>query len=237
MGESDHAVAKTEDPASRYEVRTPSGTGQAKGTAFHVSVSIAQVVRFDVTEGEVEVSNLDVIVIVVAGQSTTIWAGQAPQPPVFSFRGVGQVAQTGSTWIIAGHSFQTDASTEIVGDPRVGDWVAFIGHLLPDGSRFADRIVLLQRSLENRFTFTGEVEAIGDSEWTVAGKVVRVDDVTRIEPGLVVGDEVEVRGGIAADGTLWRRLSSALSRTAFSLRAWWRRWALRPGWYRASPLP
>ncbi len=203
VGESDHAVAQSDDPASRYEVRTPSGLGQAQGTAFHVSVSIAQVVRFDVTEGVVEVVNLDVIVMVVAGQSTTILAGQAPQPPVFRIEGEGEVTQTSAIWKIAGYGFLTDATTEIIGEPRVGDWVAFTGHLLPDGKRFADRIVLLHRAIENRFTFTGEVEAMGAIEWTVAGKVVRVDDVTRIEPDLAVGDEVEVRGGIADDGTLW----------------------------------
>lgn len=203
VGDSDHAVAKSDDPASRYEVQTPSGTGQAKGTAFHVSVSIAQVVRFDVTEGVVDVSHLDVIVIVVAGQSTTIVAGQPPQPPVFSIVGQGEVTQIGATWTIAGNNFLTDASTEIIGDPRVGDWVAFAGYLRPDGTRFAYSIVLLHRSLDNRFAFTGEVEVIGDTTWTIAGKAVRVDDVTRIEPGLMVGDEVEVRGGIADDGTLW----------------------------------
>ncbi len=91
----------------------------------------------------------------------------------------------------------------IVGDPQVGDWVAFKGRLLPDDTRVADRIELMHQSPENRFAFTGEVEAIQETQWTIAGRVVRVDNVTRIEPGIVVGDEVEVRGGIADDGTLW----------------------------------
>lgn len=203
VGDSDHAVAKSNDPDSRYEVRTASGTGQAKGTAFHVSVSIAQVVRFDVTDGVVEVSNLDVVVSVVAGQSTTVVVGEEPQLPVFRIEGEGEVTNLGPTWTIAGYDFVSDVDTEIVGEPHVGDWVAFTGHFLPDGTRFADRIVLRHRSLENRFAFTGETEVISATAWTVAGKVVRVDDVTRIEPGLTVGDEVEVRGGIAADGTLW----------------------------------
>lgn len=203
LGDSDHTVAKSDDPASRYDVRTPSGTGQAKGTVFHVSVNLAQNTRFAVTEGAVEVINLDVIVLVVAGQSSTVLAGQAPQPPVFRIEGEGEVTQIGAIWKIAGYGFLTDATTEIIGEPRVGDWVTVTGHLLPDGKRFADRIVLLHRAFENRFTFTGAVDAIGETEWTIAGQIVHVDDVTRIEPGLAVGDVVEVRGGIADDGTLW----------------------------------
>lgn len=203
LGESSHSVAESGDPASRYEVRTPSGTGSAKGTTFHVLVTLAQMVYFDVGEGLVEVTNLGTTVAVVAGQSTTILAGQAPQSPVFRIEGEGEVEQIGNVWVIAGYTFLTDASTVIVGDPQVGDWVAFKGHLLPDGTRFADRIELVQRSPENRFAFIGDVQAIQETQWTIAGRVVRVDNVTRIEPGIVVGDEVEVRGGIADDGTLW----------------------------------
>jgi len=203
VGESDHDVATSSDAGSRYEVNTPSGTGKAKGTVFHVFVSTTLLVRFDVDEGAVEVTSLNVTVVVVAGQSTIIVAGQAPQPPVFHISGEGEVERIGATWRIAGQNFRTHADTVIIGDPQVGDWVAFEGRALLNGTRVADKIVLLHRRFENTFAFVGTVDAIGESEWTIAGRVVRVDEVTRIEPGIEVGDLVEVKGGIAQDGTLW----------------------------------
>jgi hypothetical protein len=202
IGDSDHDAAHSDDPASRYEVRTPSGAGAAKGTAFHVSVTVVSV-RFDVDEGAVAVTNLDVTVIVVAGQTTIVFADEPPQEPVFRISGEGEVTAIGDTWRISGLTFLTNSSTVLIGDPRLGDWVAFEGRILPDGTRFADLIVLLHRSQENKFSFTGEVEAIGETEWTISGRAVRVDELTEIEDGIEVGDQVEVRGGIADDGTLW----------------------------------
>jgi len=202
-GESDHTVAKSSDPASRYEVNTPSGAGRAKGTEFHVVIIVGQFTRFDVDEGAIEVINLDVTIVVVAGQSTIVLVGQAPQPPVFRIEGEGEVERIGNVWRIAGYSFLTNANTVIVGNPDVGDWVAFEGHFLPDGSRFADSIVFLHPLFQNRIVFTGEVEAMGDVEWTIAGRQVRVDGPAIIEPGITLGDVVEVRGGVAADGEIW----------------------------------
>ncbi len=60
-------------------------------------------------------------------------------------------AATPTQWNIAGQIFNTGANTVIFGNPQVGDWVSFEGHLLADGSRFADRIVLLNHSPENQF--------------------------------------------------------------------------------------
>jgi hypothetical protein len=203
VGESDHDVATSSDAGSRYEVVTPSGVGKAKGTAFHVFVSTALFVRFDVDEGAVEVTGLNVTVVVVAGQSTIIVAGQAPQPPVFRISGEGEVERIGATWRIAGQDFLTHPDTVIVGDPQIGDWVAFEGRLLLNGTRIADRILLLRPRFENTFAFVGAVGAMGEDEWTIAGRGVRVDELTHIEPGIEIGDLVEVRGGIAQDGTLW----------------------------------
>lgn len=209
-GDSQHDVAHSDDAASRYEVATPSGVGSAKGTSFRVSVT-ALLIRFDVDEGAVAVTNLNITVIVVAGQTTLIPPGEAPQEPVFHISGEGEVTATGDTWRIGGQTFLTDASTVIVGDPQVGDWVAVEGRLLPDGTRFADRITLLHHSTENQFSFTGKVEVISDTQWTIAGRVVRIDDLTEIDEGIAVGNQVEVQGGIAQDGTWW---ASSIALTA-----------------------
>ena len=76
----------------------------------------------------------------------------------------------------------TGADTVVFGNPQVGDWVSFEGHLHADGTRYADRIVLLNHSPENQFTFIGKVESIGDTAWTISGRVVQVNEFTEIEP-------------------------------------------------------
>ena len=210
LGDTDHDVAPSSDPASVYEVNTPSGAGRAKGTFFHVSVTTV-LIRFDVDEGAVEVTNVNVTVVVVAGQSTVIVVGQPPVTPMFRITGEGEVERTGATWRIAGQDFLTNENTVIVGNPQVGDWVAFEGRLFAGGTRYADRIVLLRRALEGRFTFAGTVEATGVLTWTISGRTVHVDDRTTIESGLGVGDEVEVEGGVTLDGTLW---ASSIRRAA-----------------------
>lgn len=220
-GDSDHDVAKSADPDSIYEVATPSGVGRAKGTQFHVSISTALIVRFAVDEGAVAVTNVSVTVLVVAGQTTLIPApDQPPAEPVFRLTGEGQVQQTGEVWIIAGQSLAVTPETRIVGDPQVDDWVAFEARLSPDGRRLADKITLLRRSLTNRFTFAGSVEAIGADAWTISGRLIRVDALTQVEPGLAVGDDVEVTGGIATDGTFWaasiRRLDTGAAGLPFA---------------------
>lgn len=112
-------------------------------------------------------------------------------------------SSTATNWAIAGQSFRTTASTIIFGNPQPGDWVTFEGRLQADGSRVADRIVLASHSPDNYYEFTGQLEAIGGTAWTVSGRVVKVDEFTAIEAGLKVGDNVRVTGGIAAEGVFW----------------------------------
>jgi len=203
LGESQHDVAKSSDPASRYEVYTPSGMGAAKGTSFRVFVTVALFVRFVVDEGAVAVTNLDSTVIVVAGQTTIIVAGHTPTHPIFRIEGEGVVEQTGSVWHIAGRTFRTGSNTSIVGNPQVGDVVAFQARMVRDGSPILDRVVLLEDdATESRFSFSGTVDSVTDTEWTIAGKAVQVDDKAGIDAGIAVGDIVEVKGRITDDDEL-----------------------------------
>jgi riboflavin synthase alpha subunit len=201
-GSTDHQVAHSGDPASRYEVHTPNGDSLARGTRFHVSVSPALVTRVDVAEGIVAVINADVTVQVTAGQVTTISPGAPPAPPSFYVSGEGVVTQMGEVWRIGGLDFRTTNATVIVGNPQLGDRVAVNGHLAPDGTRLADVIVLLSRALQNRFEFSGPVETIGSDQWTIAGRTVAVSPTTQIDDGLKVGDLVKTDGVIRPDGTL-----------------------------------
>ena len=201
-GESDHQVATRTDTGSQYLVNTPTGSGIAMGTAFQVLVSANLLTQFIVTEGTVNVVNLNVTVAVVAGQSSTILPGQAPSDPHFFITGQGEVTQTGDVWVIGGQAFRVDANTVIVGDPQEGDLARVIGHLVPDDMYQADRIVLLRRAVEERFTLTGEVESMAKDAWTIAGEDVMVNDETEIDPDISTGDLVRATGIIQSDGTL-----------------------------------
>ncbi|MBK8903193.1 MAG: FecR domain-containing protein [Anaerolineaceae bacterium] len=202
VGESEHRVQFRDDGGSVYEVNTPAGSGLARGTQFQVVVTPGLLAQFAVSEGRVDVSGLNQVVQVVAGQSTAVLAGSPPQAPAFRISGEGQVSQIGPAWIIGGQTFQTNNQTIIVGNPQVGDLVRVEGRLLDDGSRQADRIVLLRRAVTNHFTLTGQVDAITPTAWTVAGQMVLVDAQTQIDERIVVGDSVQVTGVIAAGGAL-----------------------------------
>jgi hypothetical protein len=202
IGETVHNVAPADAAGSRYEVHTPSAVGAARGTVFQVLVTPDLVAHFSVDEGAVAVSGADVTVVVDAGQLTTVGTGEAPDEPVFRITGEGQVTQIGSTWIIAGQSFETHDGTIIIGNPQVGDWVFVRGRLLADNTRIADWITLLRRSPANRFTLSGEVEAIAADAWLVAGQTISVTDQTDVDDDIKVGDLVRVEGVILPEGEL-----------------------------------
>ena len=201
-GETDHDVTPSSNADSRYNVDTPSGSGAAQGTVFHVSVSPGKITRISVDEGAVAVTNVNVTVIVIAGQVTTVRIGAPPDLPFFRVTGEGIVTQMGSTWRIGGLDFRADASTLVVGNPQIGDLVTVEGHLLADGTRVADYVALLRRAPGNRFSFTGIVSAIRDDEWTISGRAVRVNRDTAILGSIKTGDDVEADGTIQPDGTL-----------------------------------
>ena len=120
VGESDHSVQFRNDGGSRYEVKTPTGSGLARGTKFQVLVTPDQLARFIVTEGKVDVSGAGRTVSVTAGQLTTLLAGNVPDEPAFTIIGEGEVGAIGELWTIAGQTFQTHAHTFILGNPQVG---------------------------------------------------------------------------------------------------------------------
>ena len=201
-GESEHHVAFRNDGGSRYEVKTAAGNGVARGTIFHVLVTPDLRARFTVNEGRVDVSNLNSTVSVLAGQLSQTMAGRAPTTPAYRISGEGLVTQMGTTWIIAGQSFQTDATTLIDAGIQVGDMVHVEGQHTSDGVRQANHIILLQPSNNNQFSLVGEVETMGDTTWTVAGQTLVVNAETQIETGIAVGDRVRVEGEVLPGGAL-----------------------------------
>jgi hypothetical protein len=202
LGQSEHHVQFRHDGGSRYEVKSPHGSGIARGTVFRVQVTADAHASYAVTEGRVDVTGADSTVSVTPGQISTIAAAEPPTDPTFLVIGEGEVSQIGDEWIVGGQTFQTNAQTIVVGDPQIGDWVRVEGHLLPDGARLADRITLLSQSQVDQFTITGQVGAIDTAVWTVAGQTITIDDAADIEAGIAVGDVVQVDGLIQADGRL-----------------------------------
>lgn len=202
LGDSTHNVQFRGDGGSRYEVKTPAGTGLARGTEFQVLVTADAKSKYIVTEGKVDVSGLNQTVSVTAGQMTNLTTTTPPEQPAFHVIGEGEVTAIGGIWTIAGQTFQTSPDTIIVGNPQVGDLVRVIGHLLADGNRMADFIVLVRPAVNNRFSLTGPVDAIGDTSWTVAAQTLIVNEQTIIDEEITVGSQVQVEGILLPGGGL-----------------------------------
>ena len=205
-GESSHQVAHNTRPGSQYLVNTPYGQGEAKGTSFTVIVIAADAdglggsVDYEVTEGVVAVTAVEITVQVSAGEITTILAGEPPLEPVMSISGQGVVTQTGETWTIAGQEFEITEGTVITGDPQVGDWAMVKGRVREDGTNEAVWIALLRTSPANRFSISGLVEAVAEKEWTVQGQKIVIDEQTLVDADLAVGDRVRVTGLVLEGG-------------------------------------
>lgn len=199
-GESTHTVQFRNDSGSRYEVKTLTGSGIARGTRFRVSIGADSQTSYAVTEGRVEVRNAERTVSVTAGQVTSFTADAPPNSPTFLISGEGVVtAIETDAWTIAGQIFTIDATTVIVGSPQVGDYVHVEGHMLPNDTPYAERITLLYESPLNRFRLTGPVEEIGATAWVVAGQSIGITATTIIDPDIAIGDRVLVTGLILAD--------------------------------------
>ena len=201
-GESEHEVAKSKVKDSTYQVHTPNGTGEAKGTLFHILVTPEAYTRFTVEEGLVAVTAMEVSVDVLAGQMSMVYIDQPPADPVLWITGQGEVSFIGETWVIGGQTLGTHAGTIVIGNPQVGDLAFFEGHMLDDETRVADLIVLLRRSPTNQFNLTGVVEAMEEDIWTVNGQTIVLSETTQVDEGIAVDDSVLVEGLILEDGTL-----------------------------------
>ena len=202
LGESDHEVASNSGKTTRYQVHTPGGKGEARGTIFHVMITPDLATHFTVEEGSLAVTGQGETVFVEDGQTTMIYTDEPPTDPALRIFGEGVVTQIGETWVIAGQSFSIHENTFIIGSPQVGDIVHVEGRLLADDTRLADLIVLLRSSPANRFTLIGEVQEIGDQNWTVAGQTIEIVDDTEIDPSIQIGDQVRVAGIILENGAL-----------------------------------
>lgn len=201
-GEITHDVAKWDTEESTYQVLTPNGAGEARGTRFVVSVTQLQTVSIYVEEGEVAVTGFQQTVIVGAGQVTVITTTQPPTQPADFIEIEGIITQVGDTWIIGGQSVQVGSGTVLDEDLEEGDVVRVQAHRGADNVLIADIIIVLQDFPSSQFTLTGPVQEILDDSWIIAGQLVKVVDATSVDPTLVVGSIARVEGSILENGDL-----------------------------------
>lgn len=200
-GETHHDVQSSKSSSSLYEVRTPSSTSTARGTAFTVSMDEEQGTRVNVTEGTVFVTGDEATVSVPAGQTTSVALAQDPAAPALLIQGEGILEAQTEPWKIAGQPIALSPSTQMVVAPKHGDLVAFEGQQLPDGTLQIDRMEPLVNTAAVPFRLTGTLEETADTALVAANAAIQTDAQTRITGVINTGDEVTVEGVILPDQT------------------------------------
>jgi hypothetical protein len=121
-------------------------------------------------------------------------------------------------WTVSGVTFAVDSGTEIKGDFALGDAVK-VEAMLVDDTVTATEVSAAESegdgassddssgkdSKTGETEFTGTVEAMGASSWTIDGVEVAIDSSTEIEGGIAVGDLVKVHAFETETGVLTAR--------------------------------
>ena len=82
-GRAEISAPLRQEPGTRFEIRTPSGTTSVRGTQFRVGTEPERSLsRMEVLQGEVAVANAEQSVAVTGGYGTLVEAGRPPGPPV-----------------------------------------------------------------------------------------------------------------------------------------------------------
>ena len=104
-------------------------------------------------------------------RSTRVMSGRSEEPGEDQEL-KGTVEQASDTsWTIDGRAFAIDDATIFIGAPGLGDFVEVRFHLDSNGNPVADRI-RKEDAAGDELEFRGLVEAIGDTSWTISGRVV-----------------------------------------------------------------
>jgi Domain of unknown function (DUF5666) len=135
-------------------------------------------------------------------------------PEVQATRGEVKSIGTGS-WLIERErgddlTVLIDAQTKIVGSPRVGDTVEVLYRVDSANANVAISIIKFERpappSIPDVFRFSGKVKSMEPAAWVITresgDQQVVIDSISKIEPGIRVGDTVEVLAARKDDGTV-----------------------------------
>jgi hypothetical protein len=135
-------------------------------------------------------------------------------PEIHSTRG--EVKSIGTdSWLIERErgddiTVQIDAQTKIVGSPKVGDTVELLYRVDSSNANVAISIIRFEKPtlppIPEVFRFNGKVKTIDPSAWVIeresGEQKVVIDRNSKIEPGIAVGDTVEVLAARKDDGTV-----------------------------------
>jgi hypothetical protein len=201
-GETNHEVQSNTKNNSLYEVRTPTSTVTAKGTAFSVQTQAGLLTRISVTEGLVDVTGAQETVSLEAGQTSSVAANQPPSEPALLVSGEGPLLRVSeSLWTVAGESITIDPTTEVIGNPQIGNLVSFEGRQLADGTVLAEHLTVLMPPQPGTFTLAGELENIASTGLVLEGKFVAIDPQTVVSTDVENGEAIVTSGVILADGS------------------------------------
>ncbi len=103
---------------------------------------------------------------------------------------------------VSGRTVVVTDFTKVKGPVAVGDWVEVKGFLQADGSILAHEIRVKKAPKAVQVEFEGVVEEILPNGYRVSGRIVVVTGNTRIDGLIAVGDFVEVKGTLQADGSI-----------------------------------
>ena len=190
IGQTVHDVVPLHSQDAYYTVVMPSGDANVHGTTFTVNVEANGTSRVIVDTGQVLVTTAADEMIIPAGQATLLQPGLAQEMGNY-FKIVDVIDSIqGSQWTVSGQTFKITNQTQIQGTPSPGQVLQIEGRILANGQWVADSITPLQE--EYHASFTGLVEKIAATGWTIGGKSVIVNETTQVETGISVGSMVEV---------------------------------------------
>jgi hypothetical protein len=206
VGQTVHDVVPLHSQDAYYTVVTPSGEANVRGTTFSINVEANGNSRIVVDTGKVLVTSAADEMLIPAGQATLLQPGVAQETGNY-FKIVDMVDSIqGSLWSVSGQTFRISNQTQIQGTPSAGQVLQIEGRILANGQWVADSITPLQE--EFHASFTGLVEAITGSDWSVGGKSVIVNETTEVDASVSVGSMVEVDYYALPDGS-WLALQIA----------------------------
>lgn len=201
--------------ATRIADATLFGTVEAVDNANHTITLLGRTIQLDAhTSVSVEVLPNQIVQVQtesVNGRlvATSVLVVVPVVPSVHTARGtVKSIAP--DAWVIEqdGKSLTLviDAQTKIAGSPKVGDRVEVLYRI---DSAHANVAIAITRfevpdvpSIPQLTHVSGTVTAISATSWTIAAQTVKVNERTKIEPNIKVGDSADALVEKKEDGTL-----------------------------------
>ncbi len=199
-GQTSHQVIPLTGEASLYQVLTPSGTASVQGTDFGVTVDSATGnALFSVSEGRVWVASAGNDILLESGQAASTQPDLPPSAPAYGF----QIKGTLQAWeddslVIGSILLETSELLIVHGKPVLGEMAHVDGHIDESGEWIVD--VLGSSGGKFQASFSGELEASGESIWQISGTSVLVDDNSKLSPEMTLGEAVKVDFIVQSDG-------------------------------------